>query len=61
MMNQIATATQGSLFDLQTIIDYGQSVVNVAQELTKTLIDQRPLTTRTIQSYQFTKSMIQIN
>ncbi|WGV29040.1 strawberry notch family protein [Halotia branconii] len=51
MMNQIATATQGSLFDLQTIIDYGQSVVNVAQELTKTLIDQRPLTTRTIQSH----------
>ncbi|GEM_PF-3565577 len=33
MVNQIAT--QGSLFDLQTVIDYGQSVVNVGQELVK--------------------------
>ncbi|MBD2537141.1 hypothetical protein H6G97_51350 [Nostoc flagelliforme FACHB-838] len=30
--------TQGSLFDLQTVIDYGQSVINVAQELAKVLI-----------------------
>ncbi|WP_179076881.1 hypothetical protein [Nostoc sp. C057] len=29
--------TQGSLFDLQTVIDYGQSVINVAQELAKVL------------------------
>ncbi|QLE59657.1 strawberry notch-like NTP hydrolase domain-containing protein [Nostoc sp. TCL26-01] len=43
-------ATQGSLFDVQTVLDYGQSVVNVAQELAKFLIEQRPLTTKTIQS-----------
>ncbi|MEA5566678.1 strawberry notch-like NTP hydrolase domain-containing protein [Anabaena sp. UHCC 0399] len=48
MVSQIAT--QGSLFDLQTFLDYGQSILNVAQELAKTLIDQRPLTTKTIQS-----------
>ncbi|MBE9054361.1 strawberry notch family protein, partial [Nostocales cyanobacterium LEGE 11386] len=48
MVSQVAT--QGSLFDLQTVLDYGQSILNVAQELAKTLIDQRPLTTRTIQS-----------
>jgi hypothetical protein len=38
--------TQGSLFDLQTVIDYGQSVINVAQELAKVLIDNRPLSTK---------------
>lgn len=48
MVSQIAT--QASLFDVQTVLDYGQSILNVAQELAKTLIDQRPLTTRTIQS-----------
>lgn len=48
MVNQIAT--QGELFDLQTVLDYGQSIVNVAQELVKHLINQRPLTTKTIQS-----------
>ncbi|MEH2120571.1 strawberry notch-like NTP hydrolase domain-containing protein [Nostoc sp.] len=48
MMNQIAT--QGSLFDLQTVIDYGQSVVNVSQKLVKSLLDNRPLATKTIQA-----------
>jgi predicted RNA methylase len=48
MMNQIAT--QGSLFDLQTVLDYGQSVVNVGQELVKSLLDERPLATKTIQA-----------
>ena len=43
-------ATQGTLFDLETVLDYGQSVVNVAQELSKSLIEQRPLTTKTIQA-----------
>ncbi|ODH00362.1 methylase [Nostoc sp. KVJ20] len=42
--------TQGSLFDLQTVIDYGQSVINVAQELAKVLIDNRPLSTKTVSS-----------
>lgn len=48
MVSQIAT--QGSLFDLQTVLDYGQSILNVAQELTKSLFDHRPLTTKSIQS-----------
>ncbi|RCJ40988.1 methylase, partial [Nostoc minutum NIES-26] len=48
MVNQIAT--QGSLFDLQTVLDYGQSIINVAQELAKSLIAHRPLSTKTIQS-----------
>ncbi|WP_138506079.1 strawberry notch family protein [Nostoc sp. PA-18-2419] len=42
--------TQDSLFDLQTVIDYGQSVINVAQELAKVLIDNRPLSTKTVSS-----------
>jgi hypothetical protein len=42
--------TQGYLFDLQTVIDYGQSVINVAQELAKVLIDNRPLSTKTVSS-----------
>ena len=42
--------TQGSLFDLQTVIDYGQSVLNVAQELAKVLTDNRPLSTKTVSS-----------
>ncbi|WP_375514062.1 strawberry notch-like NTP hydrolase domain-containing protein [uncultured Nostoc sp.] len=46
--------TQGSLFDLQTVIDYGQSVINVAQELAKLLIDNRPLSTKTV-SYQMNR------
>lgn len=46
--------TQGSLFDLQTVIDYGQSVLNVAQELAKVLIDNRPLSTKTV-SYQMNR------
>ncbi|BAZ33783.1 hypothetical protein NIES4074_62970 (plasmid) [Cylindrospermum sp. NIES-4074] len=43
-------ATQGTLFDLQTVLDYGQSILNVAQELTKSLIEHRSLTTKTIQA-----------
>ncbi|BBD63389.1 hypothetical protein NIES2109_62390 (plasmid) [Nostoc sp. HK-01] len=43
-------ATQGCLFDLQTVLDYGQSILSVAQELTKSLIDHRPIATKTIQS-----------
>ncbi|WP_375495800.1 strawberry notch-like NTP hydrolase domain-containing protein [uncultured Nostoc sp.] len=42
--------TQGSLFDLQTVIDYRQSVISVAQELAKVLIDSRPLSTKTVSS-----------
>ncbi|WP_242055718.1 strawberry notch-like NTP hydrolase domain-containing protein [Nostoc flagelliforme] len=41
-------ATQGCLFDLQTVLDYGQSVVNVAQELVKLLIENRPISTKTV-------------
>lgn len=48
MISQLAT--QVSLFDLQTILDYGQSVVGVAQELTKSLLENGTLTTRTIQA-----------
>ncbi|MEH1908070.1 strawberry notch-like NTP hydrolase domain-containing protein [Nostoc sp.] len=43
-------ATQGILFDLETVLDYGQSILNVAQELTKSLIEQRTISTRTIQA-----------
>nr|WP_322657089.1 strawberry notch family protein [Dendronalium sp. ChiSLP03b]MDZ8203423.1 strawberry notch family protein [Dendronalium sp. ChiSLP03b] len=48
MVNLIAT--QGCLFDLQTVLDYGQSIVNAAQEFSKCLIEHRPLSTKTIQS-----------
>ncbi|MBG1263104.1 strawberry notch family protein [Nostoc commune] len=48
MVSQIAT--QGSLFDLISVLDYGQSVVNVASYLVKPLLDKRPLTTKTISS-----------
>ncbi|MBD2565759.1 hypothetical protein H6G95_35415, partial [Nostoc linckia FACHB-391] len=41
---------QGTLFDLETVLDYGQSILNVAQELTKSLIEQRTISTRTIQA-----------
>ncbi|MBC1296450.1 strawberry notch family protein, partial [Nostoc sp. UCD122] len=40
----------GTLFDLETVLDYGQSIRNVAQELTKSLIEQRTISTRTIQA-----------
>jgi phospholipid N-methyltransferase len=43
-------ATQGTLFDLETVLDYGQSILNVAQELTKSLIEQRTISTKTIQA-----------
>ncbi|MEH2157742.1 MAG: methylase, partial [Nostoc sp.] len=43
-------ATQGTLFDLETVLDYGQSILNVAQELTKSLIEKRTIGTKTIQS-----------
>ncbi|MEH2231103.1 MAG: hypothetical protein V7K71_16025 [Nostoc sp.] len=39
-------ATQGTLFDLETVLDYGQSILNVAQELTKSLIEERTLRER---------------
>ncbi|MCC5632984.1 hypothetical protein LC613_36240 [Nostoc sphaeroides CHAB 2801] len=42
--------TQGFLFDFQTILDYGQSILSVAQELLKPLLENRPLNTKTIQS-----------
>ncbi|MCC5604167.1 hypothetical protein [Nostoc favosum] len=42
--------TQGSLFDLQTVIDYGQSVISVGQELLKPLLENRPLSTKTVQA-----------
>ncbi|WDD36216.1 strawberry notch family protein (plasmid) [Nostoc sp. UHCC 0926] len=48
MVSQIAT--QGSLFDLISVLDYGQSVVNVAEELVKSLLNDRPLATKTISS-----------
>ncbi|MCC5664802.1 strawberry notch family protein [Nostoc sp. CHAB 5784] len=43
-------ATQGTLFDLQTVLDYGQSILNIAQELAKSLIEQRAISTKTIQA-----------
>jgi hypothetical protein len=42
-------ASQGCLFDLQTVLDYGQSILGVAQELTKSLIEHRPITTKLLQ------------
>ncbi|MBE9209442.1 strawberry notch family protein [Nostoc sp. LEGE 06077] len=44
------SAIQGSLFDVQTVLDYGQSIVNAGQELTKSLIEHRPITTKLLQS-----------
>ncbi|MBD2505056.1 hypothetical protein [Anabaena azotica] len=43
-------ATQGSLFDIQSIIDYGQSIINVGQQLSKFLTEHRQLTNKTIQA-----------
>ena len=43
-------ATQRTLFDLETVLDYGQSILNVAQELTKSLIEKQTIRTQTIQS-----------
>ncbi|MHC5933174.1 hypothetical protein [Nostoc sp.] len=48
MVSQIATL--GSLFDLISVLDYGQSVLNVASYLVKSLLDDRPLATKTISS-----------
>lgn len=48
MVSQIVT--QGSLFDLISVLDYGQSVLNVASYLVKPLLDKRPLATKTISS-----------
>ncbi|MBX9253584.1 strawberry notch family protein [Desmonostoc muscorum CCALA 125] len=42
--------TQGFLFDFQTILDYGQSILSVAQELLKPLLENRPLSTKTVQA-----------
>ncbi|BBD62813.1 hypothetical protein NIES2109_56630 (plasmid) [Nostoc sp. HK-01] len=46
----MVSAIQGSLFDLQTVLDYGQSIVSAGQELAKLLINNQPITTRAIQS-----------
>ncbi len=48
MLNQ--NSAQGSLFDVSTVLDYGQSIVNVAQELVKSLLQNRPLDPKTIQT-----------
>ncbi|MBC1237728.1 strawberry notch family protein [Nostoc sp. 2RC] len=48
MVSQIAT--QGCLFDIQTVLDYGQSILNVAQALVQSLVENRPLTSKTLQS-----------
>ncbi|MDZ7950519.1 hypothetical protein [Nostoc sp. DedQUE09] len=42
--------TQGFLFDFQTILDYGQSILSAAQELLKPLLENRPLSTKTVQA-----------
>ncbi|MCC5655052.1 strawberry notch family protein, partial [Nostoc sp. XA013] len=42
--------TQGFLFDFQTVLDYGQSILSVAQELLKPLLENRPLPTKTVQA-----------
>ncbi|MEH1793538.1 MAG: strawberry notch family protein [Nostoc sp.] len=42
--------TQGFLFDFQTILDYGQSILSVAQELLKPLLENRLLNTKTVQA-----------
>jgi predicted RNA methylase len=46
----MVSAIQGSLFDLQTVLDYGQSIVSAGQELAKLLIKNQPLANRAIQS-----------
>jgi predicted RNA methylase len=46
----MVNAIQGSLFDVQTILDYGQSIVSAGQELAKYLLNNQPITTRAIQS-----------
>ena len=48
MVQQLSV--QGSLFDLRTVIDYGQSVINVASELVKSLQRNSALTTKTVQA-----------
>ncbi|MBN3906493.1 MAG: strawberry notch family protein [Nostoc sp. NMS1] len=42
--------TQGFLFDFQTVLDYGQSILSVGQELLKPLLENRPLSTKTVQT-----------
>lgn len=46
----MVNAIQGSLFDVQTVLDYGQSIVSAGQELAKSLINNQPLANRAIQS-----------
>ena len=46
----MVNAIQGSLFDVQTVLDYGQSIVSAGHELAKLLIKNQPLANRTIQS-----------
>ncbi|MBU7585691.1 MAG: strawberry notch family protein [Nostoc sp. TH1S01] len=44
------TAIQGLLFDVQTVLDYGQSIVSAGQELAKYLFNNQTITSRAIQS-----------
>lgn len=46
----MVNAIQGSLFDVQTVLDYGQSIVSAGHELAKLLIKNQPLANRAIQS-----------
>lgn len=46
----MVSAIQGSLFDVQAVLDYGQSIVSAGQELAKLLINNQTITTRTLQS-----------
>ncbi len=46
----MVSAIQGSLFDLQTVLDYGQSIVSAGHELAKYLFNNHTITTKAIQS-----------
>ncbi|ACC85341.1 strawberry notch-like NTP hydrolase domain-containing protein [Nostoc punctiforme] len=46
----MVNAIQGSLFNVQTVLDYGQSIVSAGHELVKLLIKNQPLANRAIQS-----------
>ncbi|WP_292845799.1 strawberry notch-like NTP hydrolase domain-containing protein [Nostoc sp. NMS8] len=46
----MVNAIQGSLFDVQTVLDYGQSIVSAGHELAKLLIKNQPLANKAIQS-----------
>ncbi|MGF2037480.1 MAG: strawberry notch-like NTP hydrolase domain-containing protein [Nostoc sp. CmiVER01] len=46
----MVSAIQGSLFDVQTVLDYGQSIVSAGHELAKYLFNNHTITTKAIQS-----------